>query len=164
MIRKCRILCGGVSAAGKIAIFICSYFGQAQQMLKKSFVMRLFQCHFKLWAFLGGREWFCFLITNIHSWKRSRIPARLRTASVPRKAEKSVEFSSPEIDHELKRTRKKWKSFNCSTPINNNNVDLLKEWREELAEEQNIASLIQLSKDLLAFEGHNLGFDEIAYR
>ena len=37
MIRKCRILCGGVSAAGKIAIFICSYFGQAQQMLKKEF-------------------------------------------------------------------------------------------------------------------------------
>ena len=151
------------SMGGKI-VFVCySYFGQAQQMLKKGFVMRLFQCHFKVRAFLGERMIF-FLITNIHSWKRSRIPARLRTASVPRKAEKSVEFSSPEIDHELKRTRKKWKSFNCSTPINNNNVDLLREWREELAEEQNIASLIQLSKDLLAFEGHNLGFDEIAYR
>ena len=119
---------------------------------------------FQTMGVFKGREWFSFQITNIHSWIRSRIPARLRTASVPRKAEKSVEFSSPEIDHELKRTRKKWKSFNCSTPINNNNVDLLKEWREELAEEQNIASLIQLSKDLLAFEGHNLGFDEIAYR
>ena len=33
-----------------------------------------------------------------------------------------------------------------------------------MAEEQNIASLIQLSKDLLAFEVQNFGIEEIAYR
>ena len=104
--------------------------------------------------------------------QRTRIPAAARrlqrTASVGRPLqEKSVEFSSPsDICTEKKqRTRKKWKSFNySSTPINNNNVDLLREWREEMAEEQNITSLIQLSKDLLAFEVQNFGIEEIAYR
>ena len=111
--------------------------------------------------------------------QRTRIPAaaaarRQRTASVGRPVlqEKSVEFSTPAADictpiSEKQRTRKKWKSFNhhySSTPINNNNVDLLREWREEMAEEQNIASLIQLSKDLLAFEVQNFGIEEIAYR
>ena len=101
--------------------------------------------------------------------QRSKIPSprQPRTASVPRSQilQKSVEFS-PDIDQEKQRTiRKKWKSFtHPSSNINNNNVDLLKEWREELAEEQNITSLIQLSKDLLAFEGQHLGIDEIAYR
>ena len=109
--------------------------------------------------------------------QRTRIPAaaarRQRTASVGRPVlqEKSVEFSTPADIctpiSEKQRTRKKWKSFNnhyASTPINNNNVDLLREWREEMAEEQNIASLIQLSKDLLAFEVQNFGIEEIAYR
>ena len=112
--------------------------------------------------------------------QRTRIPAaaaarRQRTASVGRLVlqEKSVEFSTPAdicptpSISEKQRTRKKWKSFNhhySSTPINNNNVDLLREWREEMAEEQNIASLIQLSKDLLAFEVQNFGIEEIAYR
>ena len=101
--------------------------------------------------------------------QRSKIPSprQPRTASVPRsqllQQQKSVEFS-PDIDQEKRTIRKKWKSFTHPSPnINNNNVDLLKEWREELAEEQNIASLIQLSKDLLAFEGQHLGIDEIAY-
>ena len=107
--------------------------------------------------------------------QRTRIPAAARrlqrTASVGRPLqEKSVEFSTPSdicgtATSEKQRTRKKWKSFNySSTPINNNNVDLLREWREEMAEEQNITSLIQLSKDLLAFEVQNFGIEEIAYR
>lgn len=83
---------------------------------------------------------------------RTRIPGprTSRTASMPR--QKSVEFS-PEIEKEeqQKRVRRKWKSFNFppSSPtcaINNNTVDILKEWREELADEQNINSLIKLSK------------------
>ena len=81
---------------------------------------------------------------------RTRIPGpRPRTASMPR--QKSVEFS-PEIEKEeqQKRTRRKWKSFNFpnspTCAINNNTVDILKEWREELADEQNITSLIKLSK------------------
>ena len=115
------------------------------------------------------------------SLQRTRIPAagngrRPRTASVDRRPalqeEKSVDFSTPDICtsadtiSEKQRTRKKWKSFNHSSSmtINNNNVDLLREWREEMAEEQNIASLIQLSKDLLAFEVQNFGIEEIAYR
>ena len=80
---------------------------------------------------------------------RTRIPApRTRTASMPR--QKSVEFS-PEIEmEEQKRVRRKWKSFNLpqspTCAINNNTVDILQEWREELADEQNITSLIKLSQ------------------
>lgn len=80
---------------------------------------------------------------------------------------KSVEFSPcTEEKEKEKRVRRKWKSFNCPSTftINNNSVDLLTEWREELADEQNINSLLQLSKDLLVFEGQNLGPEEINYR
>ena len=61
-----------------------------------------------------------------------------------------MEFS-PEIENEEgKRVRRKWKSFNLpqspTCAINNNTVDILSEWREELADEQNITSLIKLSR------------------
>ena len=49
--------------------------------------------------------------------------------------------------------------------INNNTVDILTEWREELADEQNINALLKLSKDLLDSEGSQpLGPDELSYR
>ena len=49
--------------------------------------------------------------------------------------------------------------------INNNTVDILTEWREELADEQNINALLKLSKDLLNSEGGQpLGPDELSYR
>ena len=73
--------------------------------------------------------------------------------------QKSVEFS-PEIEmEEQKRVRRKWKSFNLpqspTCAINNNTVDILQEWREELADEQNITSLIKLSQVNLKFKlGH----------
>jgi len=92
---------------------------------------------------------------------------------VPRPV-KSVEFSScTEVDQQ-KRVRRKWKSFNAGSPstagspvhaINNNTVDILTEWREELADEQNINALLKLSKDLLNSEGGQpLGPDELSYR
>ena len=49
--------------------------------------------------------------------------------------------------------------------INNNTVDILTEWREELADEQNINALLKLSKDLLDSESSQpLGPDELSYR
>jgi hypothetical protein len=108
------------------------------------------------------------------STARSRIPSRVRTASVPR-PQKQVEFSPCTEDQQQKRVRRKWKSFNlgssspqsATTPgvINHNNVDILSEWREELADEQNISSLLVLAKDLLANQGGQpLGHDELSYR
>ena len=44
-------------------------------------------------------------------------------------------------------------------------MDILTEWREELADEQNIHALLQLAKDLLASEANQpLGPDELSYR
>ena len=44
-------------------------------------------------------------------------------------------------------------------------MDILTEWREELADEQNIHALLQMSKDLLALEANQtLGPDELSYR
>ena len=44
-------------------------------------------------------------------------------------------------------------------------MDILTEWREELADEQNINALLKLSKDLLDSEGGQpLGPDELSYR
>lgn len=90
---------------------------------------------------------------------------------------KTVDFSPcTEEKEQQKRVRRKWKSFNCapapvapgaSSPvhaINNNTVDLLSQWREELADEQNIHSLLQLAKDLMAFEKANYGPEEVSYR
>ena len=102
---------------------------------------------------------------------RSKIPSRIRTASVPRPVmSKSVEFSPEVQENDIKRVRRKWKSFNLGSNclnnnvINNNTVDILTEWREELADEQNIQSLLQLASDLVAFQGQNLGPEEIQYR
>lgn len=105
---------------------------------------------------------------------RSKIPARVRTASVPRPVEtqKSVEFSPCTEVEQQKRVRRKWKSFNYGqngqnqTPqgtINNNFVDILSEWREELADEHNIHGLLKLSKDLLTTLPES-GPEEVSYR
>ena len=57
---------------------------------------------------------------------RSKIPSRVRTASVPRPV-KSVEFSASTEAEQQKRGRRKWKSFNAGstsgTPVHaiNNN-------------------------------------------
>ena len=102
---------------------------------------------------------------------RSKIPSRVRTASVPRPIianQKSVEFSPCTEIEQQKRTRRKWKSFSGNqvqqnNAINNNFVDILSEWREELADEQNIQGLLKLAKDLLATSS-DLGPEEISYR
>ena len=47
---------------------------------------------------------------------RSKIPSRVRTASVPRPV-KSVDFSSCTEAEQQKRGRRKWKSFNAGSSV-----------------------------------------------